>query len=140
MLQQHAHMGPHGEIDETVIAAPRHDQSHIDAAHCRKGQCRDNPIVGQKIGRHHADRHRGAADDLQQHQLDLLEILVGARRNHARHAVASGHDVREPGCAFKVLADRESPVAPERGHQLRHHRTGEAEVRVRHRPERLGGQ
>jgi hypothetical protein len=73
---------------------------------------------------------------MQRHELDLLELLVGAGRDRARGQRAARLELREPVVVLQLLAGLEQPVVGEGLDDLLDHRPLDAEMRVAHR---MGG-
>src|ERR1700676_1127764 len=78
-----------------------------------------------------------AAQRLQNHKFDLLQIVIRTRSHHARGAVARGSEGGKPAIAPQAFLCCELPVGREYFNQLRNHRSLELEMSVEHRMPRM---
>ena len=96
-------------------------------------------IFFPKIGGRDFDRLTRAGDCFEDHELDLLEVLVGAGKDDACHALADFIGRWKPSFAGKIFSGRKQPVLGERLDQLRDDRSFEFEMGVPHRMARSVG-
>ena len=120
--EQRADMGARAPIERRMVTACRQDDVDLDPAHGCQREHGNDAVVGQKIGRHDFHRRARRADRLQDHELNLLQILVGTRGYRPRHAIADGCERRKPALTDQALTGHEEPIIGKSTDDLRNDR------------------